>query len=252
MATESALPWFPMHAAELLADENFTVWSLEERGAWLTLIARCWLEGTIPSDLTSLAKLLRCDGGAMRLLWSGIGSRFIEAPGQPGRLISPRVERERDRARSLIRQKVEAGKKGAKARWHGDNSAMAPPSTTGGAATVLPMANDGHYPTVPNPTEPDTTQPASQSANGSEDPWLAGFRGKLAERLHLPETVSIGKDRAAVLAFFQQQIAAVGEDVLLNDCEAVARKSETGVPSSLSWFVGWLQRFPVPVAEARS
>lgn len=111
------LPWFKVYAAETLSDENFQGWDQTERGAWFTLILVCWREGSIPSDQTSLAKLLHLDGSVMRQAWSAIGSRFVEHPDHPGRLTSPRLEKEREAARLLHNAKVGAGKKGAKSRW---------------------------------------------------------------------------------------------------------------------------------------
>lgn len=111
------LPWFKVYAAETLSDENFQGWDVMERGAWFTLLLVCWREGSIPGDQQSLAKLLHLDSSAMRAVWSAIGSRFVGHPDHHGRLTSPRLEKEREAARTLHAAKSGAGKKGARSRW---------------------------------------------------------------------------------------------------------------------------------------
>lgn len=113
----AGLSWFKVYAAETLSDENFQGWDVAERGAWFTLLCVAWREGSIPGDQQTLAKLLHLDGGAMRSVWSAIGSRFVEHPDHPGRLSSPRLETEREAAQLLHAKKVGAGKNGARSRW---------------------------------------------------------------------------------------------------------------------------------------
>jgi uncharacterized protein YdaU (DUF1376 family) len=108
------LPYFKLYPAETIADERFSGWTITERGAWLTLLLHAWVNGSIPSDEASLARILHVDATAMRSLWVAIGDRFAALDHLPdGRLSSPRLEQERDEARA----KVAAGKKGAKSRW---------------------------------------------------------------------------------------------------------------------------------------
>jgi len=136
------LPWFKVYAAETLSDENFQGWDVMERGAWFTLLLVCWREGSIPGDQQSLAKLLHLDASAMRAAWSAIGSRFVGHPDAPGRLTSPRLEKEREVARALHSAKSGAGKKGARSRWDKikkrNGRAMAVPKQTDGRS----LAND--------------------------------------------------------------------------------------------------------------
>jgi hypothetical protein len=112
------IPWFKMYAAETLSDERFQGWTVDERGAWLTLLLVAWREGSIPSDQGSLARLLHVDSNVMRLLWSAIGNRFVPHEDHPGRLTSPRLEIEREDAARLIQKRAKAGEAGATSRWH--------------------------------------------------------------------------------------------------------------------------------------
>lgn len=111
------LPWFPIYAAEMLADGRFQGWNLEERGAWLTLLAYNWNDGDLPAGHSELARLLHVGPGDMARIWSAIGSRFCDVPGSPGRVWCERLEEERDKARQLSNKRAESGRKGATARW---------------------------------------------------------------------------------------------------------------------------------------
>lgn len=74
---------------------------------------------------------------------------------------------------------------------------------------------------------------------------LALFRSELAERLGLEKMLDVGRDRDGILRVFHKHLAAVGETCLLNDCAKLAQRSETGTPTSLAWFVPWLERLPM-------
>lgn len=116
------LPYFKFYPAETIADERFAGWTLEERGAWLTLLLHAWVNGSIPSDEDSLSRLLHIDATAMRSLWRAIGDRFGATKNMPkNRVSSLRLELERSEAIARAR----AGKTGAKHRWKKEKSSHA-------------------------------------------------------------------------------------------------------------------------------
>jgi hypothetical protein len=107
-----------MYAQELLADPDFQIWSPAARGCWLTLSARCWADGSIPSDMDSIGRLCgESDAQAMLKHWSSIASKFKPHPNSPDKLISPRVEFERESAISRAEKSKSRGKAGATVRW---------------------------------------------------------------------------------------------------------------------------------------
>jgi hypothetical protein len=113
---------------------------------------------------------------------------------------------------------------------------------------AVPSVTPAVTPSQPSRAVPYRAEP-SQPANGQAgDEWLGSFRQKLAARLSL-DAIDIGKDRKAVLDLFRSQLASVGEEQLLTECCDLAAKSTSGTPSSLAFFVKWLQR--LPVSEAR-
>jgi hypothetical protein len=154
------LPFFPLYAAETLADGRFQGWNLEERGAWITLLCCAWNDGDLPAAQTTLARLLGVGPGDMARIWSAIGDRFAEAPGVPGRIVSPRLEEERDKALSLGRIRAEAGEKGARARWdagkqpHGKRMRL--PKQTHGKANAVAMRSVCPLPSPSQPPSPPT------------------------------------------------------------------------------------------------
>jgi hypothetical protein len=150
------LPYWKCFAAETLSDSRFQSWDVAERGAFWTLLNIQWREGAIPADMTTLAKLLHVDGGAMRSLWSAIGDRFVPHPDHPGKLANPRMEEEREEALASVNQKKRAGKLGAESRWSSlrkqNSAAMAAPSL----GDAGPMADDGDQ--IKQPTKQDPIQ----------------------------------------------------------------------------------------------
>jgi hypothetical protein len=117
-------PWFPVYAAELLSDEDFEAWSPAARGCWFTLSARCWKDGSIPADLPTLARLCGEDPNAMLEHWKRIGTKFPPSPGDPSRLISTRIERERDLAIERAERLTKRGQAGAAARWKNEDKVL--------------------------------------------------------------------------------------------------------------------------------
>ena len=245
------LDYFRVYAAQTLSDENFQGWSVEERGAWFTLILVAWREGSIPGDQTSLAKLLHVDGGAMRGIWSAIGSRFIDHPDHPGRLTSPRLEMEREKAESAYEKKVDAGRQGANSRWakakrkHGRPMAVPSQPDSTEVGTAWQEVSPSLLPTL-LPSLPD--QPAIPIIVGSPvaiPGWLAGIAERLS--LELGRTLAVGKDAASVVeAFSRRREHLAGDDradpdsLIVGDCLEIAKRSKVGPPGTLSFFVGWL------------
>jgi hypothetical protein len=230
-------PWFKIYAAETLSDENFQGWDVTERGAWFTLLLVAWREGSIPGDQGSLAKLLHLDGSAMRQVWSAIGSRFVPHPDYPGRLTSPRLEMEREEADRLSKRRSSAGEKGANTRW-------AKVKQEHGKRMRLPKQVDGK--SIANHSAQTRTDTESEQIQTTKQDRLAGLRKRLGDAFGAPMPLGLGKDPDGVVAFFEAQLAAVGEDAVVADCLEAARRAGT-IPAYLSWFPGWLQHLPLNV-----
>jgi uncharacterized protein YdaU (DUF1376 family) len=109
--TISKAPAFQFYPKDFLTDENVRVMSLQERGAYITLICLCWTEGSLPSDANRLARLCGIPSTMFRKLWPAIAVCFREAGDD--RLIHPRLEREREKQTSYRRRQSDA----ATLRW---------------------------------------------------------------------------------------------------------------------------------------
>jgi hypothetical protein len=176
----------------------------------------------------------------MARLWSAIGDRFIEAPGKPGRLISPRLEMERDKAEGLAKIRSEAGAKGADARWNSGNQShgkrIAKPSQPHGKANASAMANDAidSHPTI-------TTTPTIIGQTDSL--WLAGIAKRVAEALGQAK-VSVGRNPGTVEASIRRIVALAGEDAAVLAMAHIVKTELGGQVSSLAALPGWIDRIP--------
>lgn len=103
-------PAFQFYAAEYLADENVALMSLEEEGAYIRAIAYCWREGSIPSDTEKLQRLLK---GASTTVVRVVKECFNQHPTDIGRMVHPRLEREREKQRLWKEKSSDGGKKSA-------------------------------------------------------------------------------------------------------------------------------------------
>lgn len=106
-------PAFQFYAAEYLADENVQLMSLEEEGCYIRLMAFCWREGSIPSDLEKLSRL--CKGASTTVL--GVVAQCFEvSPSSSSRLVHKRLEAERKKQAEWREKSSMGGKKGAETK----------------------------------------------------------------------------------------------------------------------------------------
>lgn len=106
------LPHMPLWVYDLEADEDCALMSLSEYGAYMKLLQRQWIEGSIPNDTTRLARLLRVTNDEMNQLWSALSPKFTED--SEGRLFNPRLDDERDKALAKVERNRANGKRGGR------------------------------------------------------------------------------------------------------------------------------------------
>ncbi len=117
----SKSPAFQFYANEFLMDEHVALMSMQERGVYITLICKCWNEGTLPEDTERLSKLCGMPHSAFRKLWPSILPCFRSSGAE--RLIHPRLEKERKKQREYRRRQADAAAK----RWESRGNATAFP-----------------------------------------------------------------------------------------------------------------------------
>lgn len=113
MATEKA-PAFQFYPKDFLTDGNVTGMSLQERGAYITLICLCWLDGSIAAEPSKLARSCGVPLTAFRRLWPALEPCFRASGSDAARLVHPRLEKERAKQEHFRRRNSDNGKQGGR------------------------------------------------------------------------------------------------------------------------------------------
>jgi uncharacterized protein YdaU (DUF1376 family) len=106
-----APPAFQFYPSDFLGDPPVIAMTLEERGAYITLLCIAWMEGGIPSEATALQRLLRLPPKRFERIWSAVKPCWRS--GGRGRLVNPRMEEVRAE-REAFSKKAQAA---ARTRW---------------------------------------------------------------------------------------------------------------------------------------
>jgi uncharacterized protein YdaU (DUF1376 family) len=232
MASDRLL-YFPVYVDETLSDERYQGWSCEERGAWFHLILMCYREGSIPASQDTLRRMLHLDAPAMANVWQAICDRFTASSDAPDRLVSPRVEREREKALRLMGVRSEAGEKGATARWDKRNKPHGKRIANACGRNAVPMANDAKQSRAEESREDQKQQrsggfPTRDERRMEQYPGAASLRHRLAEEWPgLGWTKQADSDNAAV--------ERCGLDACVAACLAHGRATRL-TPESLGFF----------------
>ena len=94
--------------------------TLEERGAYITLLAWSWEHGPVPDNNKRLSAILGCSKSKTIKLWSEISRRWIQDEG--GEWVNPRLESVRSSASKYHTTKIEIAKAGGYVRWKSDQA----------------------------------------------------------------------------------------------------------------------------------
>ena len=115
-----AYQWYPK---DFLSDGNVKGMTLEERGAYITLLSVCWLDETLPMDSGRLANMCGVPVKVFARLWPAVRACFTE---RDGRYVHQRLEKEREKQATHRQRQSDRGLKGADTRWrkhHASNGA---------------------------------------------------------------------------------------------------------------------------------
>lgn len=100
-----------------LCEPNVMAMTLEERGAYWTLVSVCWLEGELSTDLAHLARMLKISSKRMHALWPAIAPCFRS---DGSRLTHPVLDVKRAEQLERSAKMSKNGKKGGRGRKKGD------------------------------------------------------------------------------------------------------------------------------------
>ena len=233
-----SLPWMRFYPAETLADEHFSGWTCEERGAWFTLLLLCWREGSIPADQTSLGRLLHLDSGDLRRVWSAIGSRFVESDDAPGRLVSPRLEDERQKAVALYAKRSKAGAAAVKARWDRKKK-----RNTNRIRNVEQSNTNVIRPDTSLDPDPDLQETKAVSPQAGLPAAWEQLRDSVADRMAVPRDwmrLSRPEDAEATRSMLTAEVERLGMARAVEVCREAAFKAKSK-PRWMRYFLGPLQ-----------
>jgi len=135
-------PAFQFYAADYLSDENVTVMSLDDEGAYMRLLAYCWIEGSIPADIEQLKMLTK--GGSTNLQ-RVVERCFKRHPVDSARLVHPRLELERQKQIEWREKSKRGGLKSSAAKKTEDNN-----GAKGGSRVVEGLFNTPSPSPIPN------------------------------------------------------------------------------------------------------
>jgi len=107
-------PAFQFYPRDFLTDGNVAAMSLQEVGAYIRLLCLCWQEQSLPTDPARLARMVGAPLPAFQKLWPAVRTCFQEVD---GRLVHPRLEKEREKQRVRREHLSLNGQKGASHRW---------------------------------------------------------------------------------------------------------------------------------------
>jgi uncharacterized protein YdaU (DUF1376 family) len=180
----SADVWMPLYVADYLKDTGHL--GHAEHGCYFLLLAQSWTMGPLPADEVSLSRLARCPLREWRKIAPIVLAFFVV---QDGRLISPRLERERADAQSNAERRTDRASQAARARWSKQCSEYAtsmPQALPHGCPSPSPSPSPEEEKELPKPSvSPSPKQSVRpKSPCGFEDFWAAYPRkvGKDAAR----------------------------------------------------------------------
>jgi uncharacterized protein YdaU (DUF1376 family) len=116
MAKEKS-PAYQRYPNDYLSDPNVQAMTLEQEGAYNRLMDYCWKQGSIPTDPKKLLSMCKnIDVVRMREIWKAIRHCFRPHPELSGRVVHPRLDREREKQAEWSQKSRLGGLRSAAAR----------------------------------------------------------------------------------------------------------------------------------------
>lgn len=105
-------PAFQFYPDAFLSSTKVIAMSMTERGIYITLLCACWMDGSLPADMKSLARMVGMKETQFAKLWPhNIARCFYE---DAGRLVNGRIEVERRKQAEFRRRQTDNGTKGGR------------------------------------------------------------------------------------------------------------------------------------------
>ncbi|HJR06631.1 MAG TPA: DUF1376 domain-containing protein [Pyrinomonadaceae bacterium] len=192
-------PAFQYYPRDVLMDPRVAAMTLEEFGAYWTLMSYIWLEGSLPLDEKNLARILRVTPDEFRALWPAL-EKLFRVKGD--KITSPELDEQRLKQSEWRTKSAEGGRKSGEVRRLKGGSQMVQGSLKGGSRVVEPKRKtstasstassiaDPHPSLAPSDVVTDARVGGSNSKNSSQqNVRLDGLSSKVpATRQRAPET----------------------------------------------------------------
>ena len=105
-----ALPAYLEYASDILANTQYRLMSISEKGLWDLMRKECWVNHSLPSDPTSLSKILNIPSQELQTLLTDRVLHFFAT--EDGLLFSPELENYRTSALHRRELQAKGGSKG--------------------------------------------------------------------------------------------------------------------------------------------
>lgn len=151
-------PAFQFYPRDFLSSSKVDQMSMTERGVYITLLSRCWLDNGLPIETKELAGLVRMKPQQFARLWSSgqVGKCFTA---RDGKYHNDRLDDERQKQADYRRRQSDKGKASAAGRLNR------------GATGEQPALNRGSTKTLPTAVQPKgNSASVSASASASTPP----------------------------------------------------------------------------------
>lgn len=163
--------------ASLPTDEKTALMSNAALGCYVKLMCFAWREGSIPSDIFSIAKLCGEAPASLQAIWPQLRPCFVEDVFLPGRLIHEVLEEQRAARKASHAARSAAGAIGAERRWKQ-------------AKTAVQTLTKTEQPAAPNAaTRPQ--EPTGDLFDGPDQPVVVAKPGKSVPACPQAEIVAL-------------------------------------------------------------
>lgn len=106
------VPYYPFYAANLIANKQFRLMTVEERGLWITIQMECWVNGSVPADPIELARYLGISPEEVQRSFTQKQLSFLKRNGTEFQ--SPELEIQREEFMLRREKQKLGGQEGAK------------------------------------------------------------------------------------------------------------------------------------------
>jgi uncharacterized protein YdaU (DUF1376 family) len=127
----STAPAFQFYPRDFLSSTKVQRMSLTEMGIYIKLLSLCWLDGSLPADTRTLARILNIKPTQLSRIWPNVLAECFTVKGD--RLHNERLDAERKKQAEYRRRQSDNGKQGGRPRK---------PTVNGGLATSKPLESE--------------------------------------------------------------------------------------------------------------